>query len=471
MSSLCDTSASITNDSYGMKSIVPVNKHSMITKKRFFGGVHPSEYKYANPHNIQDIPVPSAVWIPVSQHIGTPAEIIVAIGQKVKKGELIGRSHGLISAAVHASISGEVKAIEPVLLVTGKQEFAVHIISDGADDACYDTGHQRSLDTYTSEGIIDCCRNSGIVGMGGAAFPSAVKLKPPADKPIDTVILNGVECEPYITCDHALMLACSHGIIAGLRAIMKAVHASSSIVAIEANKTDAVDAMRAAAAPFSDIRIVMLPVRYPQGAEKQLIQAVLHREVPSGGLPMDAGVLVHNVATAFALYEGITYNKPLIERIVTMTGDGMVAPVNVRVRIGTLVSDILQQIGGIKAETVRLIAGGPMMGISVGRVDIPLVKGMNAVIALQESSTKRFDWAPCIRCSRCVAACPIRLNPAILGVCAEKKNADMALSYQVKDCIECGCCAYQCPSSRPLVHFIKYLKYVISKRPKVAVAK
>lgn len=425
----------------------------------FRGGVHPDDAKaLSKTCPITPMPLPSEVVLPVRQHIGAPARVIVEKGQQVKKGQMVAEPGGFVSAAVHASISGTVKAIEPRLTPAGAKVLSVVIESDGLDEWVELLPTSRDISTLSPEQLRNIIRESGLVGMGGAAFPTHVKLSPPADKPIDTVILNGVECEPYATCDHRLMLEHPERIVEGLRIIMKILGTSRAFIGIERNKPDAIKAMRQAVKDIPGVKVVDLKVKYPQGGEKQLIRAVTRRKVPAGGLPMDVGCVVQNVGTAAAVYEAVALGIPLIERIVTVTGSGVQRPVNVLARIGDSFARLVEFAGGYTEHAAKLIMGGPMMGIAQFTDDVPVVKGTSCILVLEEDETASVEESPCISCARCVDVCPMNLLPTTLASLVEFERWDELKEYGALDCIECGCCTYICPSRRRIVERIKFGK-------------
>lgn len=423
--------------------------------RTFKGGVHPKEAKeLARQKPLQKGPIPKKVIIPLIQHIGSPCEPIVKVGDVVRAGEIIGKSDKFVSANIHSSISGKVVGIKdsphPVL---GRCK-AVIIESDGQD---------RYESISLSKGPLEVIREAGIVGLGGAAFPTHVKLSVPSNKKVEVLILNGVECEPYLCCDHRLMLERPKQIAEGAVIIMDIIKVSRCIIAIEANKMDAVETLNNALVNFRNSRysfeVVPLEVKYPQGAEKQLIKALLDREVPSGGLPYDVGVVVQNVGTVCAIYEAIKLNKPLYERVVTVTGDILKEPKNVIVKIGTTFKELIEFCGGLTQKAKKIIAGGPMMGFAVFTMDdMPVIKGTSGILVLSDDESRQRPWSVCIRCGKCIDVCPARIMPAQLGICVEAENFVLASRYDPLDCIECGACSYVCPSSRPLVQWIKWAK-------------
>ncbi|HZX49193.1 MAG TPA: electron transport complex subunit RsxC [Nitrospirota bacterium] len=454
----------------------------LIKGKGFKGGVHPPDGKeLSNAKTVVTLPAPEQVIIPLSQHIGAPAESLVKVGDIVKKGQKIGEAKGFVSVPIHASISGKVTAVASFPHPAGKNLPAIQIESDGLDEWSEDVKENPSYKNLSPEEIKSIIQGAGIVGMGGAAFPTHVKLSPPANKKIDTLIINGAECEPYLTADHRLMLEEPVKVIEGASIIARALSIANVFIGIEDNKPDAIKAMADAAQnpptpPLSkggeggiSIKVVSLKVMYPQGGEKQLIKAVSGKEVPSGGLPMDVGVVVQNVATAAAVYDAVRFGRPLIERIVTVTGSGVNNPGNFRVRTGTSSLKLIEAAGGLKSDIGKVISGGPMMGMTQYTLDVPVTKGMSGLLFLPQNEVKSYASEACIRCGRCVAVCPMGLLPNMLGIYAELDRFDQAEKANLMDCIECGSCSYVCPSKRPLVHLIRYAKAdVMARRKKAA---
>ena len=416
----------------------------------FRGGIHPPDHKGATSGSpIERAPLPDRLTVPMSQHLGAPCVPLVAKGDRVERGQLIGEIDALISAPVHAPASGEVVAIVSALTPAGIRATCVVIEPDAGQDR----------DAYIPirpehEGAGPSARAAGLVGLGGAAFPAAVKLVPSKHTPIDTVILNGCECEPFLTCDHRVMLESPDRVIAGALHIARAVGAARTVVAVENNKPDAIEALRAAA-PDS-VEVLSVRTRYPQGAEKQLIFAVTGRVVPGGKLPATVGCLVHNVQTAAALADAIEKGLPLMERVVTVSG-AVARPGNFRVAIGTPVSYLLTLAGGLTSDAARVIAGGPMTAQPLGDLDVPVVKGMSGVVALTAAEAAPIVHAdqPCIRCGRCVDACPMLLHPYAIANYADRRLWDGCERFFALDCIECGCCSYVCPTNRPLLQLLR----------------
>lgn len=425
----------------------------------FHGGVHPDDAKaLSRGCEIVPMPLPGEVVLPIRQHIGAPAKIIVEKGQQVKKGQMVAESGGFVSAPVHASISGTVKAVEPRLTPSGVKVPSVVIESDGLDEWAEGLDTPRDISDLTPDQLKTMVRDAGLVGMGGAAFPTHVKLSPPADKPIDTVILNGVECEPFATCDHRLMLENPEYIIGGLSIIMKILGCSRAFIGIEKNKPDAIKIMKQAAKSIPGVKVADLQVKYPQGGEKQLIYAVTRRKVPAGGLPMDVKCVVQNVGTAAAVYEAVALGRPLIQRVVTVTGEGVRKPVNVMARLGDSFARLIETAGGYAEDAAKLIMGGPMMGISQFTDEVPVIKGTSCILVLGDGNAQSPEEYPCISCARCVDVCPMNLLPTAMATHVEFERWDDLRAYGATDCIECGCCTYICPSRRRIVERIKFGK-------------
>ena len=423
----------------------------------FRGGIHPREDKEATEHKpVEVLPLPARVFIPLSQHTGAPSKPVVQKGSPVKTGTLIGEPAGRISAATHASVSGTVADVaELPHPLTGRRGPTVIIDSDGTDTPDQAI-NEREYSGFTIEQIVEVLRLSGVVGLGGAAFPTYFKLTPPKEKPINTLLINGCECEPFLTADHRLMLEQPAEIVEGVAIMARVLGVKNVIVVIEDNKPDAVKVMTAAAAS-SGFTVRKLKTKYPQGAEKQLIKACVRREVPSGGLPMDVGCVVQNVGTALAVRDALRLNRPLFERVTTVTGPAVKEPKNLRVRVGTPVKNLIEFCGGYSTEVGKLIMGGPMMGIAVSTDEVPVVKGTSGVLVLGRAATV-FDEHDCIRCGRCIQACPMGLAPQRLNNLIRRGQLEAAKTEHVKDCIECGCCAFACPAKIRLVHQFKYAK-------------
>ncbi|MFA5676347.1 MAG: electron transport complex subunit RsxC [Christensenellales bacterium] len=439
----------------------------MPAKYSFSGGVHP----LARIHNgktlteqraFEPCGAPEEIILPLSQHIGAPSSPIVSAGDKVDMGQMIAQSGGYVSVPCFSSVSGTVKAIEPRPHILGCLQPSIVITNDFEDRLCPNIKSPGDLETLSPKRIIEIIKNAGIVGMGGAAFPTHVKLSPPPEKPIDTVIINGAECEPYLTADHRLMLERPEEILYGLKAVIKALGAKSAFVGIEDNKADAIKAVSGSIKDNS-VNVAVLKVKYPQGAEKQLIYAITKRKVPSGGLPMDVGVIVINAATAYQICLAIRRGLPLYERVVTVSGS-VKRPSNLLVRLGTPIRHIISHVGGFSGNIAKVIAGGPMMGVSQANLDACVIKGTSGLLALDENMARPADESACIRCGKCVFVCPIGLMPYLLSDYSERERIDDAEKHNAADCIECGCCSYICPANRHLVQRIRLAKSTILSR-------
>ena len=424
----------------------------------YYGGVHPSEHKEFSEHlALQRFPAPKTVVIQMSQHLGAPANPIVQVGDYVKVGQKIGEAAGFISAPVHSSVSGTVVAIEPRMHATrGCEMTAVVIESDGKNELHESVKPHKSYEELTPDEIIEIIKEAGIVGMGGAGFPTCVKLKPA--KPVDTILLNGCECEPMLTADHRVLLEFADDIIYGLKAILKTTGAEKGLIVIEDNKPDAIEHLQAKVADLDNIDVFVAKTKYPQGAEKTLIKRVMGRIVPNGGLPADVGVVVSNISTVKAISDAIQTGMPLIERVATVTGPKIKNPGNFIVKIGTNVQELIDYCGGTTEDDVLIKMGGPMMGFELKDLNVPMMKGSNGIIAIDTDETEEVA---CIKCGRCVDVCPMELSPLYFAKYADEQNWQGMKDMNVMNCVECRCCEFICSSKIPLVSKIKAGKLAV----------
>jgi len=429
------------------------------------GGVHPPENKFSKGKKIETLPLPKTVTIPTGQHIGAPTKVVVKRGDEVKVGQLIAEAGGFVSANIHSSVSGKVKKIDEVFDSSGYRKTSIIIDVDGDEWVeTIDRSEELKKDiTLSKEEIVKKVSEMGIVGLGGATFPAHVKLSIPEGKKAEHLVINAVECEPYLTADHQLMMEKGEEIMVGIQVLMKATDVSKAIIGIENNKPDAIEHLTNLAKNYNNIEVVALKVQYPQGGEKQLIKAVLNREVPSGGLPLDVGCVVQNVGTAFAVYEAVQKNKPLFERVVSVTGKNVKQPSNFMVRIGTSTDVLIEAAGGMPEDAGKVVSGGPMMGKALSRTDVPITKGSSGVLIFKEEESKREPMNPCIRCAKCVSVCPMGLEPYLLMSVTDKKDYDRVEEERVLDCIECGSCSFTCPATRPLLDYIRLGKSEVTK--------
>ena len=428
------------------------------------GGVHPHDNKQYSAHQpISDCPLPKKAIIPLVQHIGAPAQPIVEKGEKVRVGQLIAKAGGFVSANVHAPFSGTITKIDTTTDAWGLSMPAIFMDVEGdlwmdgidsSDDLVRET-------TLEPKEIIDRITAAGIVGLGGACFPTHVKLMPPPGKKAEVLIVNGVECEPYLTCDHQLMMERGEELIIGIQLLMRALGIQRAIIGIEKNKPDAIAHMQKLASRVLGVSVMPLNLKYPQGGEKQLIDACIGRQVPSGALPIEVGAVVDNVATVFAVYEAVLKRKPLISRVVTVTGPNVAKPGNYRVRFGTPLTDLVELAGGVPENTGKIIGGGPMMGRAMNNLDMPANKRVSGLLFLPEEESRRVEPENCIRCAKCVSACPMGLEPYLLARQAELQQWDGMEAHNIMDCIECGCCTFTCPSHRPLLDFVRLGKATV----------
>jgi electron transport complex protein RnfC len=427
------------------------------------GGIHPAENKFSAGKKIKTAALPQQAVIPLAHYIGTPSEAIVKRGDAVKVGQLIGQANGFISANVHSSVSGKVSKIDVQLDASGYRRPAVYITVEGDDwvetiDRSPEIIRECNL---TKDQIIEKVQDAGIVGLGGATFPAHVKLMPPPGKKPQVLIINAVECEPYLTCDHQLMLEHGEEVLIGVSILMKALQVNRAIIGIENNKKNAINALKKLALDFQGIEVEALKVQYPQGGEKQLIDALIRRQVPSGRIPVEVGAVVFNVASTYAVYEAVQKSKPLIERVMTITGKDAPNPGNYRVRLGTYLSQVVEEAGGVPAGTGKIIGGGPMMGRSLMNLDVPMAKGSSGVLFVRDQEAARKPMLNCIRCTKCVTVCPMGLEPYLLMAQSERNMWPEMEVNRVMDCIECGSCSYTCPSNRPLLDYIRFGKSTV----------
>lgn len=424
-------------------------------KTTFPGGIHPAYNKDLTSDNpIAVMPLPKRVKLLYKQHLGAPCKPLVQKGDVVAVGQKIADTDAFVAAPIIASVAGEVVAVdaEGVEIVTDPDKSVLH-------------GEPKKYNSPAE--LRQIIRDAGIVGLGGATFPTHVKLSPPQDKNVDTLIINGAECEPFLTTDHRVMLEKSEELLKGIKLLMEACGAKTAVIGIEQNKPDAIEKLTELTKNLENIRVAGVPVEYPQGGERQLINTLTGKEVPVGGLPLDIGIVVNNVATAVAVHYAVNEGLPLIDRVVTVSGKGVVKPQNVRVRIGTPISDLLEFCGGMTEDAVKVVNGGPMMGKAVADVGVPVTKGTSGILVFTEAEVRIYEERTCIRCASCVDACPMLLMPNYLGLYSRKTMYNDAERINLFNCIECGCCSYVCPSRIPLVHYIRMAKNEInSKRRK-----
>jgi len=424
------------------------------------GGVHPPERKeLCEKNSIEVMPLPQEVSIPLSQHFGSPCKPSVKKNDEVKEGDLLGALESGMGAVVHSSVSGKVKAVEECLNPMGAKVLAVNIQVDR--DSAPITYQPTEWRNNSPQELLEKVKAAGIVGMGGAGFPAHIKLSPPKEAGVDTLILNGAECEPYLTTDHALMRERSKEILEGAKIILKILGIKRCFIGVEENKPDAIRALREAVdkgKEDNEIQVVVLKTKYPQGSEKQLIYAITQRKVPGFGLPFDVGVVVQNVATTYAIYEAVALGKPLYERVVTITGKGINRTANLLIRVGTKIKDVVDYLGGTREDLRRVVVGGPMMGFAVPTLDIPVTKTTSGILFLTKEEVDESPYKGCIRCGWCLDACPMGIMPNEIGIYVEADRAQETGQFGVFECFECGSCAYVCPAKRPLVQFIRYAK-------------
>jgi Na+-translocating ferredoxin:NAD+ oxidoreductase subunit C len=433
-----------------------------------YGGTHPPDSKITAGRKIESPPLPSVVTISMLQHVGSPAIPVVAKGDPVLVGQLIGKTSSYISSNIHSSVSGTINRIDSTMDSSGYKQLSVRIDVSGDNwiDTIDRSPELRTKIDLSAAGIVEKCFEAGVVGLGGAAFPTHVKLKIPQGRTCNLLLINGAECEPYLTSDHRLMLERGMEIITGILIMMKALDTPRAIIGIENNKPDAIEYLDSLCHNTKGITVEPLEVKYPQGGEKQLIKTLINSEVPPGGLPIDVGVVVQNVATAFAVYEAVQKNKPLFERVVTVTGKSLSKPSNFLARIGTPVQDLIDAAGGLPGDTGKIINGGPMMGKALNTLEIPVVKSMSGIVVMQEKESVRRMAVPCIRCSKCITVCALKLEPYLLMALTSKGLLEKAEQERITDCCECGSCSYICPASRPLLDYIKMGKATVMRMKK-----
>ena len=431
------------------------------------GGVHPAENKLSAASPIREAGLPKQAVFSMCQHIGAPAKPVVKRGDVVKVGTLLGEAGGFVSAPIYSSVSGKVTKVDVALDASGTRRPAVYVDVDGDEweesiDRTPDLVKLSDRPNLDSKTIIEKIKNAGIVGMGGATFPCHVKLSPPPGCKAECVIINAVECEPYLTADHRLMLEHPDEILVGVDLIMKAVDVTKGYIGIENNKPDAIALMKEKAQAYPNIEVVPLKVKYPQGGEKQLIDAVVNRQVPAPpAIPINVGAIVQNVGTAFAIYQAVMKNKPLIDRVITVTGKSVKQPSNLLARLGTPLQQLIDECGGLPEDTGKVIGGGPMMGKALLSLEVPMTKGSSGLLIMNEKEARRSEPNPCIRCAKCVSACPMGLEPYLLSTLSDLQDWEKVEANDVTSCIECGSCQFTCPSNRPLLDMIRVGKTTV----------
>lgn len=430
------------------------------------GGVHPADNKaLAAEEAIRQAALPAACVVPMSQHLGKPSECSVEPGDTVEVGAVIGTSTGFISAVVHSPVKGTVKELTNIHLPNGQKTRAVVIEPDEESGRGGDFPSSDGWKNKSESELLDILASRGIVGLGGATFPANVKFTVPKGSKVEYFVVNGVECEPYLTADYRLMMEKTENILGGIDVVRSILHPDHIVIGIENNKPAAIEKMRAAVSRLDyPVEVVPLKVKYPQGDEKQLLKAVTGREVPSGGLPIAIGAVVSNVGTLNAVYEAAVCDKPLIERVVTVSGRGVKKPSNLLARVGTPIGNLIDECGGLQGNTVKIISGGPMMGFAVSDIDTPVTKGTSGILVLTDRETGTKPATPCLQCGRCVKACPMGLNPTRLYKWIDHMEYDAAVDEGLMDCKECGCCAWSCPARIPLVQGMKLGKLMIRKK-------
>ena len=435
-------------------------------RNTFKHGIHPPEHKDDTRHlAIRQFPFAPVIILPLAQHIGAPSEVLVREGQEVRRGQLLAKEGGYVSVPLHAPVSGTVRKIANVPSITGKMAPGIYLETLPSDSQEVNPGTPVNVQSSSAEEILNAIQKAGIVGLGGAAFPTHVKLKVPDGKNCEYLILNGIECEPYLTTDHRVMLEQGQDVLKGIEYLRKATGAAKVIIGIEANKQDAADHLSQMVPPGSNIEVRVVPVKYPQGSEKMLITSLLGREVPSGGLPIDVGCVVVNVATTAEIGRLLPLGRGIQERVITITGPGVKKKGNYLIPVGTPLRFVLDYVG-VDQEIAEVFMGGPMMGVAVSNLDISIVKGTSGILVFDRKDAKSAKKIyPCIKCGACVDACPLSLNPSKLGILAKfEAYEEMADNYNLMDCFECGSCTYVCPSHIPLVQYFRLSKSTVRKR-------
>ncbi|MGD8414549.1 MAG: electron transport complex subunit RsxC [Candidatus Latescibacterota bacterium] len=435
------------------------------SSKSFRHGVHPGEHKQMTEGlALERLPIPHEVVLPLSQHLGAPSKPIVEVGEKVFRGQRIADANGFVSVALHASVTGRVTAIEKRHHPTGRLEDAIVIATDlSSPQTLFDEGPVE-WQSLPNDQLLRLIQNGGFVGLGGAAFPTHVKLSIPEGKHARFFLVNGAECEPYLTSDHRIMLEWTDSIFLGIRILMKILDSEKTYIGVENNKWDAIRSMRERVPDDLAVEIVPLEAKYPQGAEKMLVKAMLNREVPSGKLPIDSQVLVQNVGTVAGIGDLFAFGQPLIERVVTVTGPGINNPSTLVVPVGAELGQVLEYCGGLKENVRQVLFGGPMMGAPQQYLEVPILKGTSGILCLTDDQVKYRKEYPCIRCATCVDACPVFLNPSELGQLARVRRWDEMVKYHIWDCMECGSCSYVCPSNIPLVQRFRVAKAMLKEK-------
>ncbi|MFT5872688.1 MAG: electron transport complex protein RnfC [Clostridium sp.] len=417
----------------------------------FKKGIHPNGKKEFSMHKpIQDLLPKGNLVFPMVQHIGAPCDPLVKKGDRVLVGQKIGESKAFVSAPIFSSVSGTVLDVAPRLHSNGTMVMSIIVENDNIYEEVLTMVPRKGYEKLSKDELVAIIKEAGIVGMGGAGFPTHIKLNPPADKPIDSIIINAAECEPYLTCDYRMLLEKSSEIVEGLKIILHMFPGVKGYIGIEDNKPDAIEAMKKAAANITNVQVTPLTTKYPQGAEKQLIYAITGRELPSGKLPADVGCIVQNVDSAFEIYNAVVNGRPLMERVLTVTGEAINEPLNLRVKFGTSINEVIEAAGGFKEDPVKVLSGGPMMGMALSSLDIPVIKGTSGILCLTKHEATMEEESSCIRCGKCLSVCPMNLNPTKLNSLVLRSNYEDFEKLHGMDCIECACCSYVCPAKRHL---------------------